>query len=301
MVPGKTYTIVVQAGDCSLKDVTVLASGSGLTLKQVNTDQNQTCSWTGTLTVSQDAEFSEAQLILQWPDKPSASLPPIHIVAKAAGPIPPGLRPTVDVAWKVISRRVSSDNFGAWVTKLYYPVEVVIGNNSGYDLQLASIEFELPAKHVMNACEDRADPGRCVPSDSYFVVRSSLEREQSIGLRDTTVNIVNAIGPILTGSAIFFNGSSLHALHHKAVFQGFTSIFASPFESALELIWPDETVRQLIKLDNHSLRDGINRRPLRTTKTANRPLRTTKTANRPLRNSAPQAVCLLRKTTTLSR
>jgi hypothetical protein len=89
------------------------------------------------------------------------------------------------------------------------------------------------------------------------VVRSSLEREQSIGFRNTTVNIVKAIGPILTGSAVFFDGASLAAAHHKAVFQGIAGVFSGAFEAGLELVAPDQTVRQLINLDNHSLRDGI--------------------------------------------
>jgi hypothetical protein len=262
MTAGKTYTIAIQTPDCptpyTLDNVDVVATGAGIIITPPSQDKLQSCIWTGTLAIAQDVEAHDGLIILQWPTSTkllNVSLP-IHIVAKSAGPIPPGLTPTVDVAWKVVSRRIASDNFGSRVTKLYYPVEVVIGNNSGYDLQLASVEFQLPGQN--NNVDFPAvctDP--CVPSDSYYVVRASLEREQQIGLRNTTVNIVKAIGPILTGSAVFFRGSSLAAGHHKATFLGLTDVFSNPFEKGLELVMPDQTVRQLINLDNHTLRDGL--------------------------------------------
>ncbi len=59
------------------------------------------------------------------------------------GPIPPGLKPQVDIMWAVVPQRIVSDNFGSRVAKLFYCIEVVIGNNTGYDLQIASVGFKL--------------------------------------------------------------------------------------------------------------------------------------------------------------
>ena len=180
---------------------------------------------------------------------------PIKVIAKAAGPIPPGLKPQVDIAWGVLPRRISADNFGARITKLYYPIEVVIGNNSGYDLQIASVQFQLACPEE-SKCEPKSDFPN-VPSDSYYTVRTSLQHEQLIGFRNTTVNIVKAVGPILTGSAVFFNGSTAMALNHRKLFGNLTNVFSNPFEKGLELVFPDETVQQLVNLDNHALRDGL--------------------------------------------
>jgi len=250
-VPGKTYTVTMQDTNCGSDDLskaTILATGSGITITPPNPPPNppHKCDWTGTFTISQDAETGDFNVVVQAGT--ASFLTPIKIVAKAAGPIPPGLQPTVDVAWGVLPRKVSSDNFGARVTKLYYPIQVVIGNNSGYDLQLASVQFKLPDTAALN---------ENIPTDSYYMVRASLQREQLIGLRNTTVNVIKAIGPILTGSTVFFDGSTAAALNHKTFFQGFTNVFSNPFEKGIELVFPDLTVQQLINLDNHTLRDGI--------------------------------------------
>lgn len=58
-------------------------------------------------------------------------------------PIPPGLTPQVDVMWRVVPQKIVKDNFGTHVGKLFYCLEVIIGNNSGYDLQIAAVGFEV--------------------------------------------------------------------------------------------------------------------------------------------------------------
>jgi hypothetical protein len=246
-IPGKSYTVTILASPCgshNLKDARIVATGAGITFTPPTVPPTHLCDWTGTLTVSQDAEVGDFNIVVQ--ETTASALIPIVVAAKAAGPIPPGLQPTVDLAWTVLPRRISGDSFGARITKLYYPIEVVIGNNSGYDLQVASVQFKL-----------RNFDNNNVPSDSYYIVRSSLQREQLIGARNTTVNIIKAIGPILTGSTVFFNGSTAAAIHHKTIFQGLINVFSNPFEKGVELVFPDQTVQQLINLDNRTLRDGL--------------------------------------------
>lgn len=58
-------------------------------------------------------------------------------------PIPPGMNPQVDIMWAVVPQSIVKDNFGQRVGKLFYCIEVVIGNNTGYDLQIASVGFKL--------------------------------------------------------------------------------------------------------------------------------------------------------------
>jgi hypothetical protein len=162
------------------------ATGSGVTLAASSTKTSDPCTWSGTLTVAQDAANGDLSVVVQ--ESKSITQIPIKVVAKAAGPIPPGLKPQVDIAWGVLPRRISADNFGARITKLYYPIEVVIGNNSGYDLQIASVQFQLACPEE-SKCEPKSDFPN-VPSDSYYTVRTSLQHEQLIGFRNTTVNIV---------------------------------------------------------------------------------------------------------------
>src|SRR5205814_7761982 len=59
-------------------------------------------------------------------------------------PIPTN-SPQVDVMWVVLPNKVVKDNFGSRMSDQYYGIGIVIGNNSGYSLQLASVGFTAPA------------------------------------------------------------------------------------------------------------------------------------------------------------
>ncbi len=164
----------------SLKCATVEPQGSKVTAPS-GFDSSQANFLTGSLQVDATAPVSNNFLLLKiylktsCPDTtkaPQASPPPLQelVPFNVTSLPPPGAIPTdkpqVDVAWKVLPRTVTSDNFGARVAKLYYAVVVYIGNNAGYDLQLAGVYFH--CRRVQDA--DSVDP--------YRVVRSSLQREQ---------------------------------------------------------------------------------------------------------------------------
>ncbi len=57
----------------------------------------------------------------------------------------------VDIAWKVLPRRVAADSFGARISKLYYTVVAVVGNSSEHDLQVSSVMFQLPDSAKLSA------------------------------------------------------------------------------------------------------------------------------------------------------
>jgi hypothetical protein len=144
----------------------------------------------------------------------------------------------VDLAWKVLPRRVVADNFGSRIAKLYYVVVAVVGNNSGYDLQISSVFFQLPAKSGIAAP---------IPVDPYRIVRGTLEREHQVGLRSTSINVIKGLGPVLAGGSAFYTG---------AAYTRVASLFTSPFEKGVELIFPDKTINQMLALDNQALRDN---------------------------------------------
>jgi hypothetical protein len=272
--PGGAYKIVIKRdpsvqpanaqydSDYTLQCALVDPQGSKIAV--AGFDASQAGFWTGSLIVDQSAPLGENFLLLRiYPSgaacaDPAHAQPPPHPVlqellpfritsAASPGPAIPPNAPQVDVAWKVLSKNVVSDSFGARIAKMYYGIVVYLGNNAGYDLQLAGVYFKLPAGAGVTAP---------LPTDSYRTVRSSLQREQLIGVRNTSVNLVRALGPILTGVLPFFDGSTAAARNHKYNFQTFLNVLSNPFERMLELVLPDLTVNQLVALDNQALRDG---------------------------------------------
>lgn len=58
-------------------------------------------------------------------------------------PIPEGMQPEVDIMWRVVPQRIVKDNYGTRVGKFFYCIEVIIGNNTGFDLQIVTVGFEV--------------------------------------------------------------------------------------------------------------------------------------------------------------
>lgn len=91
-----------------------------------------------------------------------------------------------------------------------------------------------------------------IPVSSYRMSRGSVEHGQFWSRRSLILNFVKAAGPFLTGFTPFF-----HVLNHRNNFSEGINIFSDPFEKGIELVFPDETVRQLQRLDEQMLRDGL--------------------------------------------
>lgn len=144
---------------------------------------------------------------------------------------------SVDIAWKVLPRKVAADSFGVRVARLYYAVVAVVGNSSGRDIQVSSILFQLPQSTGIAAP---------IPADPYRIVRNSLERERQTGLRNSAVNVIKAAGPALAAASVFAP---------PAVFAQISSIFGNPFEKGFELVFPDKTIPQMAALDTLTMRD----------------------------------------------
>jgi hypothetical protein len=119
----------------------------------------------------------------------------------------------------------------------------MIGNNTGYQLQLASIAFQ------RENGPNNAYP--IVPNVGYRSVRATLEKEQQVGLRAITINLIKAFGPVLTGFGALIKSSS-------SDYSTVVSIFNNPIEKGLEVAWPDTTIRHLQGLDDRTMRDNLN-------------------------------------------
>jgi len=167
-------------------------------------------------------------------------------------PIPPGIAPEVDIMWSVVPDHIVKDSFGTSVGNGFYCIEVVIGNNTGYDLQIASVGFTLDASKstlpvpIDDHLQDK------YPSSSYLITRGTLEHGKDWSTRNLTVNIMRASGTVLTGFIPFF-----HLASHTANYTNGVNAFSNLFIPGFESVFPEETIRQLSRLDGQILRDSF--------------------------------------------
>jgi hypothetical protein len=156
-----------------------------------------------------------------------------------ADPIPHDL-PEPTVAWKVLTNKETRAAFGHYVSTRYYCIEATITNRSGYDYQVGNIEFEVP------------NISANVPATTLGMARSTLDRAHQIGWRNTSLSMIKALGPILTGFTPFFK-----VQNHQLTFTKSVNIFSDPFEKGFEAIIPDTTIPELQRLNDQILSDGF--------------------------------------------
>jgi len=172
-----------------------------------------------------------------------------------AGPIPPGLNPEVDVMWDVVSQSIVGDNFGRAIRKNFYAVEIAIGNNTGYDLQIASVGFEGVKVKSRDHDATELTVDHVVPSTGFRMSRGTSERAKELYPRTLALNSIRALGPVLTGFTPF-----LRNVNHRSNFAEGVNIFSNPFEKGVEIVWPDLSLEELNRLQDSVLRDDITTR-----------------------------------------
>lgn len=249
-VQGKEYEVLVTSNQCletpsrnPVKDLQLYApGGSGIRL----TDSKATeCRLTAKLSIAPDAPVGIVKLQLIDKDRNPRVVVDFAVTGITAGPIPPGLnnQGQVDVMWSVVPDKITNHNFGRGVQKHFYCIEVVIGNDSGYDLQLSSVGFTLPALKGQYR----------IPNSGYRTVRGSLEAFGEVAPRKLVVSGLKMLGPILTGFLPFF-----HATNHLANFSGAINVISNPIEKGLENVWPDLLPTQLDRLADQTYRDDVS-------------------------------------------
>ena len=243
---GKEYEVIVSGNDCVANPLMTFELyapiGSGIV---VNSKQGD-CQLTAKLTIAPDAPLGPVKLWLTKDAGPNTPTVEFTVTGVTPQPIPPGLnnKGTVDVMWSVLPDAVTNDNFGGKVSREFYCIEAVIGNDSGYDLQLSSIGFTLPG---LSAGKYR------IPSSGYRTVRGSLEAFQTLAPRQFVVNGFKMLGPLLTGFLPFF-----HAVNHKSNFSQAINVISNPLEKGLESIWPDLVPTELDRLADMTFRDDVS-------------------------------------------
>ena len=168
----------------------------------------------------------------------------LHFADPLTGPIPTK-SPEVDVLWAPISYDVCNQAFGRAVAKKFFCIAVKIGNNSGYQLQIAGVGFNTPFgsatdQHLVKT-----------PNSSYALTRSVAQEGSYDSPRSYVLHGIEATGLLMASATPYF-----HNVRSTAKFATATSIVAGPLEAAFNLMVPDHSLRQANNLDDQSLRDG---------------------------------------------
>jgi hypothetical protein len=261
---GKTVEVAIKDGNCPDQQNTltpdvqvILPEGSGTKLVDKPVDTADPCpSKLVKIAVDGKATLGVLNIRLVLPGAGGAAqsfLAPVTVVDE----------PEVDVSWYVMPAKILKDNFGHYIGSRYYGIEVVIGNQSGNDLLISSIEFKTPTcldvgkigkvekgeKVGTPACVDTLH--LILPNTSYKIARGTLEKEQVNGPRTLLINSIKAAGLVTLGFTPFF-----HAPVPKQNFTTAINILSDPFEKGLELAIPDTISDELKRLDDQYLRDG---------------------------------------------
>lgn len=278
----------------SLEDYQVqpLPPGSGLTLTQIqHTDQNKKI--TLTITVDKDADLGVVPITLtkdaregEAEDSVSVNIEVTEFVPRRInrGPTPDDIN-QVDAMWTVLPFNVTYSNFGRRAAKHFYAIQLYIGNNSGYDLQIVGVGFNSALGRRIEPAFDNGRPivdsqnvqlgyllnekGERIrdsntkkeilapltyplPTSDHRLVRGSIEMDQLYGARALTLNIIGGFGTLVSGFVPFFRRPSA-----KANFSTISSIINGQLKEGFAIAAPDTTVSQLNHLENLALHDGL--------------------------------------------
>jgi hypothetical protein len=160
-----------------------------------------------------------------------------EIVAATPGAIPPGLSPQVDVTWTVLPDNIAKDNFGGFISRRFFCVQLAIGNNSGYPIQISDVHFS-------------GIPGSKLASVSYRAARASLERGQKEDLARRFQQAATSGFGIATAVLPLANAGAATA-------EAILAVLGNATPGAIELAFPDLTTDELNRLDDQTLRDGL--------------------------------------------
>jgi hypothetical protein len=216
-VPGREYLINIISHNPNTKaitDKTQIFAPGGIAISGVRVVSNNALS--AKITIPEDTTLGRTQFLLKDKEGPEGTIIGIaefDIIAIAQGAIPNGLDPEVDVMWGVMAEKVVMHNFGHKIAKHYYGIQLSIGNNTGFDLQISSVGFQLPRNTGIN---------NRVPTNSYRATRGTLERQQQIGTRAKLVNSFKAFGLLFTGFLPFWKavGPSANAARFADIING---------------------------------------------------------------------------------
>ena len=299
---GKDYDLLImgESADCQnthelAKAKLVAPEGTPLTVLEPATQAD--CSITARVRIPVDAPIGRVTLwVVNDKGKLLGTVQFSIVDFTPPGQIPPGVNPpAVDVMWSVMPKKIVGDNFGSSIARKYYAIEIIIGNNSAYSLQLVSVGFELPSDLQIEGLIQRNANNRTgnrgqvrnqqavaqkvlepVPEDQVArKLRTGYEppgNERKTLLPTSSYKITRGslearellyprtlVLSTITALGPIFTGFTpyFHNVNHRGNFTEAINIFSNPLEKGLELVWPDPRPRQRERFDDQVLRDGI--------------------------------------------
>jgi hypothetical protein len=229
----------------------ITPSGTGLSAGPVTVGP---CSLTTSISINlQEAQSGYQYLMVSKQPKNApafvdAGLARFTMLDAQAGPTPS--TPEVDIQWKVYSQHACSDTFGNHVAKIFYCVQVTIGNNSAHSLQISSIGFRTP-NPLAGVFGVASNASITETNTSYRTTRAVAQNGQSTSFRNILVNSVQGLGLIMASFTPYF-----HNPVSSSKWATGSAIVSGVFGQAINLVAPDLTIRELNSLDDESLRDG---------------------------------------------
>jgi len=254
-----SVTLVLFASSCERDTTTkkwklasdtfsLTASGSGISLSAPLVGD---CMLTSTATISPGVQPDKYPIVVSSHDSTPSSSPidqgygDLNVLGPLSGPTPS--KPEVDVEWNVLTPHTCSDTFGSHVGKIFYCVQVTIGNNSAYKLQISTIAFKTQSLFADN---DEAK-FNINPNTSYQTTRAVAQKGQTTTTRNLIFNSLGGVGLIMGSFTPYF-----HNPNSVSRWSTGAAIVSGTFTSVMDLIAPDLTIRELNNLDDQSLRDG---------------------------------------------
>jgi hypothetical protein len=272
-----------------------LVAPEGSPLVVLETTSQGDCNITAKIRIPVDASIGRVTLwITNDKDKVLGTVQFSVVDFTAPGQIPPGVNPpAVDVMWSVMPKKIVSDNFGSSLAKKFYAIEIIIGNNSAYNLQLVSVGFELPSDREIEGLLQRNATNRTANQgtgrNQQAITKKVLEpvaeppkvlrteneipgSEKKTLLPTSSYKITRGsleakqlfdrrtlILSTITALGPIFTGFTpyFHNVNHRGNFSEGINIFSNPLEKGLELVWPDPRSRQRDRFDDQVLRDGL--------------------------------------------
>ncbi len=247
---------------CVLKEVTVESPASGISVSKIGASEDG-CKLSIQVLIGSGAAFGAVNLpITKTPAGGGSAVLitsiPLEVTAILPEPIPPGLSPGVDVTWDILPYRETADTFGRKVASQYFAVNIKLGNNSAYPIQLAGFGFDL--NNLLKSKDGKKLPPAPSPNSPYHVTRSTIERDREVGGRAIFLNsLTAALGVYSVAGGFFGTGHGGVANAANAAAKDRYALFlalGNPVAAGFGLIVPDKTIRHLIALDTRAFRDN---------------------------------------------
>lgn len=239
-----------QLNDANLKNKTIqpgIHVQAGFDVSAALPSHSGTCELTVALTVATTAKTGPLRLTIidtaASADQQDLGYATITVVSSQAGPIPDGLSPQVDIDLDVLGYQSVYDNYGRRIADNYFAVKVTVGNNTGFPLQLAEVGFRISS-----------DPNDTpTPTAEPSIVQGTLVYGQDYSARNVIYRSLVWAALLGTGISPYF-----HAANSKANYAAGVALFSGPLLNGFVQQFPDNTVRQLARLNASSVMTDQN-------------------------------------------